>query len=74
MLRRIFDWFLEYLKDFSDAVLVILLRTTSWFGRELTQDGKVEQDMWREQRLRNIRGLGLISRRRQIRKQENESS
>ncbi len=74
MFRRIFDWFMECLKAFSDAVLVILLRSTSWFGRELTQDGEVEQDMWREQRLRNIRGLGLISRRRYTRQKGNESS
>ena len=30
---------------------------------------EILQDMWREQRLRNIRGLGLISRRRQMRQQ-----
>ncbi|MFB3060869.1 MAG: hypothetical protein ACE10C_05795 [Candidatus Binatia bacterium] len=69
MLRRIFDWFMERIKAFSDTTLAFLLRSTSWFGRELTQEGRAEQDMWREQRLRNIRGLGLISRRRQMRQQ-----
>ncbi len=69
MLRRIFDWFMEGIKGFSDTILAFLLRSTSWFGRELTQEGRAEQDMWREQRLRNIRGLGLISRRRQMRQQ-----
>jgi len=69
MLRRTFDWFMERIKAFSDVILVFLLRSTSWFGRELTQDGRAEQDMWREQRLRNIRGLRLISRRRQMRQQ-----
>ena len=69
MLRRIFDWFMEDIKGFSDTILAFLLRSTSWFGRELTQEGRAEQDMWREQRLRNIRGLGLISRRRQMRQQ-----
>jgi len=64
-----FDWFMERIKAFSDTILVCLLRSTSWFGRELTQEGRAEQDMWREQRLRNIRGLGLISRRRQMRQQ-----
>ncbi len=69
MLRRVFGWFMECIKAFSDTILVGLLRSTSWFGRELTQEGRAEQDMWREQRLRNIRGLGLISRRRQMRQQ-----
>jgi len=69
MLRRVFGWFMERIKAFSDTLLVSLLRSTSWFGRELTQEGTVEQEMWREQRLRNIRGLGLISRRRQMRQQ-----
>ncbi len=72
MLKRIFGWFMEQIKAFSDTILAFLLRSTSWFGRELTQEGRAEQDMWREQRLRNIRGLGLISRRRQMRQQGNE--
>ncbi len=69
MIRRIFDWLTEYIKTFSDTMLLLLLRSTSWFGRELTREGRAEQDMWRKQRLRNIRGLGLISRRRQVRQQ-----
>jgi hypothetical protein len=36
-----------------------VLRRTSQFGGELTEDGKAEQKLWREQRLRNLRGLAL---------------
>ncbi|OGQ83344.1 MAG: hypothetical protein A3F90_07915 [Deltaproteobacteria bacterium RIFCSPLOWO2_12_FULL_60_19] len=50
---------LEELKSFSDALLLRLLRSTSGFGRELTKDGAAEQQMHREQRLRNLRGLAL---------------
>ena len=49
----------ETLKSFSDALLLKLLRATSGFGRELTKDGAAEQQMHREQRLRNLRGLAL---------------
>jgi hypothetical protein len=50
---------LEELKAFSDALLLRLLRSTSGFGRELTEEGSAEQRMHREQRLRNLRGLAL---------------
>jgi hypothetical protein len=55
-------WFLEQLKAISDALLLRLLRSTSGFGRELTKDGEAEQQMHREQRLRNLRGLALIEK------------
>ena len=74
MLRRVLIWFMECFKSFTDTMLLLLLRSTSWFGYELTQDGKMEQAMWREQRLRSIRGLGLISRRRQLRQQSKEAA
>ena len=58
------QWGLEELKELSDRLLLLFLQTTSSFGRELTKDGKVEQELWREQRLRNIRGLALRARQR----------
>ena len=53
---------LEELKAFSDTLLLLFLRSTSEFGRELTKDGLDEQRLWREQRLRNLRGLALRSK------------
>ena len=55
-------WFVEELKALSDRLLLWFLRSTSQFGRELTKDGVDEQRMWREQRLRNLRGLALRSK------------
>ena len=69
----------EELKALSDSLLLWFLRSTSRFGRELTKDGVEEQRMWREQRLRNLRGLALrsqeaISRQRSaISKNEGQS-
>jgi hypothetical protein len=54
---------MEWLKDLSDKLVIWLLRSSSGFGKELTADGKVEQQQWREQRLRNLQGLRLRSRR-----------
>jgi hypothetical protein len=53
---------LERIKTFSDFLLLDLLRRTSQFGSELTEEGKAEQRHWREQRLRNLRGLALRSK------------
>ena len=53
---------LEELKALSDTLLLWFLRSTSQFGRELTKDGVDEQRLWREQRLRNLRGLALRSK------------
>jgi hypothetical protein len=55
---------MEWLKDLSDKLVIWLLRSSSGFGKELTADGKVEQQQWRQQRLRNLQGLRLRSRRR----------
>jgi hypothetical protein len=54
-------WALEELKAFSGAVAILCLRLTSQFESELTRDGRMEQRLWREQRLRNLRGLALRS-------------
>jgi hypothetical protein len=52
----------EEIKAASDHFLVNFLRATSGFGAELTEDGKTEQKLWREQRWRNLRGLALRSK------------
>ena len=52
---------MEWLKDLSDKLIIWLLRVSSGFGEELTLDGKREQELCREQRLRNLRGLALRS-------------
>jgi hypothetical protein len=62
---------MEWLKDLSDKLVIWLLRASSGFGKELTDDGKREQELWREQRLRNLRGLSLRSRQRFERKNQN---
>ena len=54
---------MEWLKDLSDKLIIGLLRASSGFGKELTTDGKIEQQQWREQRLRNLQGLKLRTRR-----------
>jgi hypothetical protein len=59
---------MEWIKYLSDKLVIWLLRASSGFGKELTADGKREQELWREQRLRNLRGLALRSRRRLERK------
>ena len=53
---------MEWLKELSDKLIIWLLRSTSGFGKELTADGRREQALWREQRLRNLHGLALRSR------------
>lgn len=54
-------WALEELKAFSDVLTIFFLRITSQFESELTEDGKAEQKLWREQQRRNLRGLALRS-------------
>ena len=54
---------MEWIKYLSDKLVIWLLRASSRFGKELTRDGKREQELWREQRLQNLRGLALLSRR-----------
>jgi hypothetical protein len=55
---------MEWLKDLSDRLIIWFLRVSSGFGKELTIDGKREQELWREQRRRNLRGLALRSQER----------
>ena len=55
---------MEWLKDLSDKLIIWLLRSSSGFNKELTADGKREQELWRELRIRNLRGLTLRSRQR----------
>jgi len=55
---------MEWIKELSDRLLLWLLRASSRFGKELTLDGKAEQSIWRDQRLRNLKGLSARSRQR----------
>ena len=71
--RRLRERFMEELKALSDLLLLLLLRATSQFGSELTQDGSAEQKMWRQQRLRDLRGLALRSHQRQQMAKEKSS-
>jgi hypothetical protein len=64
------DEFMEWIKDLSDRFLIWFLRVTSRFERELTNDGRKEQILWREQRMRNLEGLSLRSRQRYSDKSE----
>jgi hypothetical protein len=50
---------MEWLKDFSDKLILGFLHATSGFAKELTDDGRREQQRWREQRLRNLKGLSM---------------
>jgi hypothetical protein len=54
----------EWIKYLSDKMILWFLATTSGFGKELTDEGRVEQRLWREQRLRNLEGLAIRSRQR----------
>ena len=56
------EWIMEELKAVSDFLVLAFLRLTSRFGSELTEDGRAEQNLWREQRLRNLSGLTLRSK------------
>ena len=55
---------MEWLKEVSDKLIIWFLHITSGFGKELTGDGKKEQQHWRDQRWRNLHGLALRSRER----------
>jgi hypothetical protein len=55
---------MEWIKELSDRLLLWFLRLTSRFEEELTADGRAEQALWREQRLRNLEGLAIRSRHR----------
>jgi hypothetical protein len=53
---------MEWIKNLSDQFVIWFLRKTSGFGKELTRAGQAEQLMWRDQRLRNLKGLTMRSR------------
>jgi hypothetical protein len=55
---------MEWIKDLSDRLVIWLLHSTSGFGKELTRDGRKEQALWREQRLRNLQGLAQRAKQR----------
>lgn len=55
---------MEWIKDLTDRFIIWLLRATSGFAKELTEDGVKEQALWREQRLKNLQGLAQRSRQR----------
>ena len=57
-------WISEQARDVSDRAVSFMLRGGSEFGKELTRDGEMEQEMWRQQRLRNLKGLAIRSRQR----------
>ncbi len=61
---------LEWVKELSDKLLLGLLRATSQFEGELTQEGRQEQALWRERRLRDLRGLAARSAQRFDKKQK----
>jgi hypothetical protein len=59
---------MEWIKDLSDKVVIWFLRKTSSFGKELTSAGRAEQLLWREQRLRNLKGLAMRYQQRHSKK------
>jgi hypothetical protein len=50
---------MEWIRRLSDKLILRFLHATSEFGKELTAEGRREQEQWREQRLRNLRGLSI---------------
>ncbi len=56
---------MEWFKDFSDKLILGFLKLTSGFGKELSTEGRREQEHWREQRLRNLKGLSIRWQQRQ---------
>jgi hypothetical protein len=55
---------MEWLKYLSDKWILGILHLTSSFGKELTAEGRREQEQCREQRLRNLKGLSIRWRQR----------
>jgi hypothetical protein len=56
----------EGLKNLTDVWMIELLRGTSRFGGDLTEEGRAEQRRWSEQRMRNLRGLALRAKSRHL--------
>ena len=65
MLKRLKNWFLEYLKSITDHFVLLLLRLISQHGLELTNKGKATQTELRKQRLRYLKSIEMILRRNQ---------
>ncbi len=61
----LFTWIAERIKACSDFLVLLLIRGTSRFESELTDEGRREQRMWRDRRMRSLKGLALRARRRQ---------
>ena len=61
----LFTWIAEQFKACSDSLVLLLIRGTSRFESELTEEGRQEQRMWRDRRMRSLKGLALRARRRQ---------
>ncbi len=61
----LFTWIAERIKACSDFLVLLLIRGTSRFESELTDEGRQEQRMWRDRRMRSLKGLALRARRRQ---------
>ena len=57
---------MDWIKTISDKLILWFLHASSGFGKELTREGRVEQEMWREQRLRNLKGLAAIRSRQSL--------
>ncbi len=55
---------MEWIRDLSDKLILKFLHATSRFGKELTAEGCREQEQWRVQRLRNLKGLSIRWRQR----------
>jgi hypothetical protein len=55
---------MEWFRDLSDRLILRFLHATSSFGKELTQEGRREQEEWRDQRLRNLKALSIRSEQR----------
>jgi hypothetical protein len=50
---------MEWMRDYSDKAILWFLHVTSQFGKELTRAGRREHELWREQRLRDLKGLAI---------------
>jgi len=55
---------MEWFRNLSDRLILWFLQVTSRFGKELTAEGRREQEQCREQRLRNLKGLSIRSQQR----------
>jgi hypothetical protein len=59
----------ERIKHLSDRLILWFLNATSEFEKELTEAGRREQSMWRQQRLRDLQGLAVRWRQRHEKKE-----